>query len=106
MLEHISEEKQFGIIVGLTGTGKSAIVRNMCYRFPEGVIYCEVNEPRSFVQDFAEEINLKIVPSNVFDITLEKYSSKYTMYYPLEEDPIVVFGKIVRVLKQAATRFW
>ena len=74
--DNSASAKQFGIIVGPTGTGKSAIVRNMCHRFPEGLIYCKVSEPKNFVEHFAEELKLIVAPSSRLDIALEWYSSK------------------------------
>ena len=41
--------KQFGVVVGPTGTGKSALIREVCNKDPKGTLYVEVREPEEFV---------------------------------------------------------
>lgn len=53
--------KQYDVMVGPTGTGKTLLVRNMCNKFPEGVLYCEVIEPKEFVTQLAK-VGMKIAP--------------------------------------------
>jgi len=40
--------KQFGIIVGRTGTGKTTTVQKLCNKYPEGVLYYELLVPAAF----------------------------------------------------------
>ena len=50
----------FGLIVGPTGTGKSALVTKECNRFPKGVLYYNVCEPTVFARKLAETVGMKI----------------------------------------------
>ena len=100
-----AHNKQFGVIVGPTGTGKSAVVRNVCNKDPEGTLYVEVTEPGEFVQQLAHELNLKIVPSNILDIALSYYSSPHKMYYSLKDNQTLAFNTVVQVLREQASKF-
>ena len=87
------------------GTGKSTIVRNICNKFPEGLLYVEVSEPRKFTKHLTLALNLKIAPSGVFDIILGNYSSTYRTYCSLEENQADAFDTIMGVLKQPVIRY-
>ena len=97
--------KQFGVIVGPTGTGKSALVRKICNKYPEGIIYLEIKEPRKFAKHLASALNFKIAPSNIFDILLGYYSSTYRMYWSLEDNQADAFDTIMGVLQQQASKY-
>ena len=97
-------DKQFGVIVGPTGTGKTEIVRTMCNKIPEGVLYHEVVESKSFTENLARELNMKIAPSNFLDIVLGYFSTIYTMYYSLPVDRVKALDVIIEELKSAALK--
>lgn len=80
-LLHEDNEKQFRVIVDPTGMGKTSLVRNLCNKFPKGVIYYEVTEPKVFTKELAQELCMKTNPSNVSDIVLSYFSVSYTLYH-------------------------
>ena len=77
----------------------------MCHRFPKGLIYFKVTETENFTKHLAEELNMKIAPSNLLDIALSYFSPIYTLYYSLEDDQKKAFDTIVGVLRQAANGY-
>ena len=56
----LEEGKGFGLMVGPTGTGKTATITCACNKFPKGVLYTKVFEPNVFDRDLAKEISMKI----------------------------------------------
>ena len=62
---NLEEGKGFGLMVGPTGTGKTATITRACNKFPKGVLYTKVFEPNVFDTDLAKEISMKIGPSNM-----------------------------------------
>ena len=50
----------FGAIIGSSGTGKTLAVKDLCNRYPEGVLYHKVREPKRFVEALAEDVGMKI----------------------------------------------
>lgn len=62
--------KQFGVVVGCTGTGKSEMVRIMCNKSQEGTIYYKPIEAKNFTMKLVRDLGMKIAPSNIMDIIL------------------------------------
>ena len=95
----------FGLIVGPTGTGKSALVTKECNRFPKGVLYYNVCEPTVFARKLTETVGMKIGPSNIFDLVLGYFSSDTFVYYHLpekrqEEAVDLIFETLSKVAKR------
>jgi len=99
------DQRTFGLIVGPTGTGKTALVTKLCSMLPEGVLFFEVREPKAFATGLAKSLSMKIAPSNIFDLFLGYFSSDYFMYYRLSEDQEVALDSIFEVLERAASKF-
>lgn len=98
--------RTFGLIVGPTGTGKTVLVSDLCNQYPEGVLFYEVREPKTFASGLARAVSMKISPSNVIDLVLGYFSASYFMYYRLsnetqEESMDIIF----ETLEAAATKF-
>ena len=72
--------KQYGVIVGPTGTGKTSMIRSMCNKFLNGMLYCEVTEAKKFMRELAVSLNMKISPSNITDLILGYFSTTYTLF--------------------------
>ena len=84
-----ARNKQFGVIVGPTRTGKSAVVRNVCNKDPKGLLYVEVTEPGKFVQRLAQENKL------------ENYT-KHNRYSLIIQT--LAYNAVVEVLREQANR--
>ena len=104
-LEEDQEVRTFGLIVGPTGTGKTAVVTNLCNIYPKGVLYFEITEPKTFSTGLAKSLAMKIAPPNIFDLFLGYFSSDYFMYYRLSDDQEVALDSILEVLGRAAKMF-
>ena len=80
----------FGVFVGPSETGNTIAVKDLCHRYPEGVLYHEISEPKSFVPTLAKEMGMKIKPSSVFDFMLvqEYISAKYCNYHQIPDCPL------------------
>ena len=98
-------KKSFGLIVGPTGSGKTALVTKECNRFPKGVLYYNVCEPEMFTKKLAEEIGMKVGPSNIFDLILGYFSSDLFLYYHLPENKNEAVSTIIDTLASAAEKF-
>ena len=97
-------EKQFGIVLGPTGTGKTSIVRKLCNNMPKGILYYEVAEPLNFTNKLAKELGMKIAPSNLLDIVLGYFSTTYTMHYCLPSGQKQALDMIVETLRSAGMK--
>ena len=95
----------FGLIVGPSGTGKSALVTKECNRLPKGVLYHNVCEPKDFARELAEAVGMKIGPSNILDLLLGYFSSDIFVYYHLPENQDQAVNLIFKTLSKAANRF-
>lgn len=79
----LSIKKSFGLIVVPTGNGKAPLVKKECNRFPRGVPYYNVCEPEMFTKELAEEIRMRVGPSNILDLVLGHFSSDLFLCYHL-----------------------
>jgi len=91
--------------VGPTGTGKTSMVRKLCNKYPEGILYQEVVNTNNFLKYLAKELGMKIASSNIFDIILGYFSSTYIMYYSLPTNQKQALDFIIETLKPAALKF-
>ena len=99
------DRHSFGLIIGPTGTGKTCLVTNLCNKFPKGVIYYEVVEPKTFSVNLSKALSMKTAPSNIFDLLLSYLSSDNFTYYRLSDDQEIALDTIFQVLKRAASKF-
>jgi hypothetical protein len=67
-VEGLSSEGLFGIVIGPSGTGKTALVRKMCSSDPEGVLYFEVFDPRCLAQDLGTAVGMVQQPTSPIDL--------------------------------------
>ena len=102
----VNTEKHFGIVVGLTGTGKTSIARNLANKHPEGTIYLELREPSLFTKELAKEIEMKTEPSNFIDILLSYYSGTYTLYYSLPSNKPAALDKVMDTFTSVCKKFY
>ena len=104
------EDKQkdstcFGAIIGPSGTGKTLAVKDLCNRYPEGVLYHEVWEPKRFVEALAEDVGMKIKPDNVLDLLLEYVSKNYVHYHPLPQGTLEGVAVVMDTLQVATVEY-
>ena len=95
----------FGLIVGPTGTGKTALVTKECNTCPEGVLYYNVCEPKVFAHELAEAVGMKVGPSNILDLVLGYFSSDTFVYYHLPKNQEEATNMIFKTLKKASIKF-
>ena len=56
LLHPDNEDDKFGVVIGPSGTGKIAMLRKVCRRRLEGVLYYEVFDPVCFAQDLGKRL--------------------------------------------------
>ena len=73
-------------MLGPSGTGKTTLVRQLCARYPHGVLYHEVFDPCALTQELARAAGMIVKPQNLFDLLLANVSETYRQYHVLPED--------------------
>ena len=69
------------------------------------MLYYNVCEPEMFTKELAEEIGMKVGPSNIFDLILGYFSSDLFLYYHLPENKNEAVSTIFKTLASAARKF-
>ena len=95
----------FGVIIGPSGCGKTYAVRDICNKFPTGVLYHEIEMAETFASGLAKEIGMKLSPTTAFDVLLSYISPSYCHYHCLEDCHNKALEKVLGVLVKAATTF-
>ena len=93
-----------GVVIGPTGTGKSALVTSECNKHPGGVLYYNACKPQVFSKELAEAIGMKTGPSNILDLILGYFLSDVCVYYHLPENQLKAINLIFKNLTRAAER--
>ena len=96
---------RFGVIIGPSGSGKTYMIRDLCNKSPEGVLYLEITQPDTFVHKLSEEIGMKTAPTTMFDLIYGFIYEKYTHYFVLPESQLLGIDMVIRVLEKAATKY-
>ena len=81
--ESSEDRKQFGVIIGPCGTGKTFSTRTACRENPHGVLYTEINTA-NLVKGFAEQTGVPIEPRGLFDFVAKHLSIGNVHYYKLK----------------------
>ena len=95
----------FGAIIGPTGTGKTLAVKDLCNRYPEGVLYHEVELSKCFVEALAKDVGMKIKPDSVLDLLLEHVSKNYVHYHHLPQGTHEGVKLVMDTLRVAAVKY-
>ena len=83
-IEDLSGSGMFGIVIGPSGTGKTALVRRMCNRDPKGILYFEVFDPLCFAQDLGTAVGMVQRPTSPIDLLLMFISGEsYAQYHKI-----------------------
>ena len=96
--------RSFGVVLGPSGTGKTALTRLVCRRHPVGTIYHEIYDPLSAAEELAKAAGLIISPEYFLDLVLSYGSDYYRQYHTLPEDPAKAISYVLdKVSEQAQT---
>jgi len=57
-----STPTRFIVVIGPSGCGKTTAIREVCNKFPEGVVYTEIEKPGTFVRKLSRALNMKVAP--------------------------------------------
>ena len=102
------DRKQFGVIIGPTGTGKTFSTRTACRENPHGVLYTEINTA-NLVKGFAEQTGVPIEPRGLFDFVAQHLSIGNVHYYKLESldnnDQFGALRDIIKIVAKQAGEF-
>ena len=81
-------EKKFGIIFALPGTGKTAIIRQVCTStlHPQGVLYHEVFNPHQVPTELGKSAGMILDSHTFFDLAIGYISASYRQYHLIPED--------------------
>ena len=100
-----SQSMRFGVITGPSGSGKTQAVRELCSKFPRGVLYYEVTEPNGFVRSLSQEMGMKLEPTTFLDLALSYISESYCHYHVLPKCQLDGIDYAIGVLENAAMRY-
>ena len=65
------KSRDFGVVLGPTGTGKSDATRKACNgKQTAGVLYCEIVDFSFFSKDLAKTIGMSLEPTSLIDVIL------------------------------------
>ena len=68
----------FGVVVGPSGTGKTLLMREVCNESPTGVLYMEVFDPSSCVEELAKATGMVTSPQNLVNISALRCPSGFS----------------------------
>jgi len=74
----------------------------VCNKFPEGIVYTEIEEPGTFVRELSRALNMKVVPRTFLDVLFGYVSERYTQYHSLPESQLEGIDTIAKLLKKVA----
>lgn len=100
-----STPTRFVVVIGPSGCGKTTAIREVCNKFPKGVVYTEIMEPRTFVRKLSNALNMKVAPRNFLDVLLGYVSERYTQYHVLPESQPEGINTIAELLIKVAKRY-
>lgn len=64
----------FAVVIGPSGTGKTLLTSKVCFDYPFGVLYHEVFNPSSVVQELAVSVGMVLEPDSIVDLALSAIS--------------------------------
>ena len=102
--KHAASLKSFGVVLGPSGTGKTALVRELCARYPHGVLYHEVFEPRVLTEELTRAAGMIVKPNNLFDLLITTVSETYRKYHVLPKDSSRI-SYVLKAIADAGRRF-
>ena len=87
ILHPIKLDNKFGVVIGPSGTGKTAVLRKLCLRRPEGIVYYEVFDPVCFAQDLGKAAGMVLRPTGVIDFVFSYLTqNSYPQYHVIPND--------------------
>lgn len=96
---------RFGLVIGPSGSGKTYAIKDLCNKYPDGVLYHEIVEPSSFVLGLSAEMCMKTAPSTALDLLLGYINKRYTHYYVLPASQHASLDMVLDTLKDAAIQY-
>jgi archaellum biogenesis ATPase FlaH len=98
----LSGKGLFGIVIGPSGTGKTALVRRMCNRDPKGILYFEVFDPRCIAQDLGTVVGMVQQPTSPIDLLFMYISgNSYAQYHKIPSGELGMQYVLAGLEKQA-----
>ena len=94
----------FCFIIGPSGSGKTHAVRELCNKYPNGVLYYEITNPHALVAGISKEIGMKTSHS-VLDEVLSCISKDYCCYHILPWNKTDGIEKVLKVLEHSAIEY-
>lgn len=91
-------------MIGPSGCGKTTAIREVFNKFPEGILYTEINGPSSFIMNLATALNKKVFPCGIFDVLLG-YINVKCVQHELPESQIQALDHIVKLLEKVAKQY-
>ena len=102
LLHPDKEDDKFGVVIGPSGTGKTAMLRKVCRRRPEGVLYYEVFDPVCFAQDLGEAAGMIQRPEGIIDFVFTYLTQNlYPQYHVIPSDESAIAYVLDKIGEQA-----
>ena len=96
------EDNLFGVVIGPSGTGKTALLRKMCCRDLEGILYLEICDPRYISLDLRDAVGMIQTPTWPIDLAFTYVSGDlYAQYHKIPSDYSGVTYVLQEITKHA-----
>ena len=101
LLHPDKEDDKFGVVIGLSGTGKTAMLRKLCCHRPEGVLYYEVFDPVCFAQNLGKTAGMIQRPKGIIDFLYLPHPNLYPQYHMIPSDESAIAHVLDKIGEQA-----
>ena len=96
----------FGVVIGPSGTGKTALIRKICSSDPKGVLYVEVFDPNYLGKDLGTEVGMVQQPTSPIDLLFTYLSGdSYAQYHKIPKDPSGSMHYVLARLEEQAKKY-
>ena len=102
LLHPDKEDNKFGVVIGPSGMGKTAVLRKLCCRRPEGVLYYEVFDPVCFAQDLGKVAGMIQRPKGIISFFFTYLTqNSYPQYHVIPSDESAIAYVLDKIGEQA-----
>ena len=105
VIEGSGYSKQFGIVLGPTGTGKTLLTKQACVTpSSKGIIYLEISNVETLVGKLAQAVALKTSPT-IFDNMIEYILKGYKSHHTIPDNDVDGLLYVISQVEKSAKKY-